>query len=502
MDRKLYSLTVFDIYKKNMLYNGRSTAIHWEDKNVSYAQLYEQTARFAQGLKQFNLPKGARIAVLCKNHPVFFHLFGAASALNLTLVLINRRLSSEEIGYIIEDTTPSLIFADKEMAELSEKLVDQFSFLDACLVPDTGDKTFDALYDASPIDETVAVNSSDPYVIIHTAAVMGKPRGAVLSQENILLSNLQIIHAYGLDKTKTYLNILPLFHIMGINLGLGILQAGGKNIIVEKFNPKHALDLIQEQKVTLFGSFPPILANLLDAMEGNDADLSSLEIVAGLEVPDTVEKWQSATDSTFWTMYGQTETSGLITFTEYFAKTGSAGIISPLANIQIADEYDQLLPAGQTGEIVLRGPLVFQGYWNADELNAHTFREGWHHTGDLGMIDEDGFLFFKGRKAEKELIKPGGENVFPAEVEKTILEHEAVKDVCVFGVPDPKFGEGIKAVCSLNPGSSLTKDDLIKFCGSKIAGYKKPRYVAFINELPKNEDGSVDREKVKAEHSQ
>lgn len=116
------------------------------------------------------------------------------------------------------------------------------------------------------------------------------------------------------------------------------------------------------------------------------------------------------------------------------------------------------------------------------------------------MIDSDGFLFFKGRKAERELIKPGGENVFPAEVEKVILEHDAIKDVCVFGVPDPKFGEGIKAVCSLKPGANLTKDDLIKFCGSLIAGYKKPRYVEFINELPRAEDGTIDRKKIKTEY--
>jgi len=159
------------------------------------------------------------------------------------------------------------------------------------------------------------------------------------------------------------------------------------------------------------------------------------------------------------------------------------------------------VPTGATGEIVVRGPLVFQGYWNAEDVNALTFREGWHHTGDLGMMDSEGFLFFKGRKAERELIKPGGENVFPAEVEKAILKHEAVREVCVFGVPDPKFGEGIKAVCSLNPGKSLTREDLIKFCGSLIAGYKKPRYVEFIKDLPKAENGTIDRQKIKTDYA-
>jgi len=496
----LHDLTFFDIYEKNALYNGGACAIHWKDEDTTYADLFLQTAKFANGLKKLNLPAGSRIAVLCKNHPIFFHLFGAASALNLAIVLINRRLSPDEVSYIIEDTTPSVIISDKEMADQAQALTNSFSCLKQSFVVDNKNSDFLNLYDDSSLVTPIPCSPGDPFVIIHTAAMLGKPRGAILGQENIILANQQIIQAFKLDETKAYLNILPLFHIMGINLGLGILQAGGKNIIQEKFDPPKTLELIQEQKVNLFGSFPPILTNLIDAMEGNTFDLSSLEIAAGLEMPDTAEKWETVTNSKFWTMYGQTETSGLITFTEYFTKAGSAGMISPLANIKIADDVDTLLPVGETGEIVVRGPLVLQGYWNADDLNAHTFRNGWHHTGDLGMIDADGFLFFKGRKAEKELIKPGGENVFPAEVEKAILEHEAIKEVCVFGVPDPKFGEGIKAVCSLKPGFDLTKDDLIKFCGSLIAGYKKPRYIEFINALPKTEDGTIDREKIKAEY--
>lgn len=495
-----HNLSFFDIYEKNALYKGSSKAISWGTQETTCYELFSQTSCLASGLKNLNLAKGSRIAVLCKNHPLFFHLFGAASALNLTLVLINRRLSLNEISHIIEDTTPSIIFSDKEMAGQAKTLKASFSCLEHAYEIDGDDAHFSALYKNSPIKTTVPCKPNDPFVIIHTAAMQGKPRGAVLSQENIILSNQQIIKAFDLNETKTYLNILPLFHIMGVNLGLGILQAGGKNIIQDKFDPPKTLELIQEQKVNIFGSFPPILSNLLDAAKKSSYDLSNLEIAAGIDMPDTVKEWESNTDSKFWTMYGQTETSGLITFTEYFDKPGSAGIVSTLANIKISDDFDNLLPVGETGEILIRGPLVFQGYWNAEELNAHTLRGGWHHTGDLGMLDADGYLFFKGRKAEKELIKPGGENVFPAEVEKAVIQHEAIKDVCVFGVPDKKFGEGIKAVCSLNKGFELAKDDLIKFTGSLIAGYKKPRYVEFIKELPKTDDGSIDREKIKEQY--
>jgi long-chain acyl-CoA synthetase len=496
---QLHQLRFFDIYDKNARLFKEKPAFYWQNQATSFTGLYDQTIGLATGLS--SLPAGTRIAVLCKNHPVFFHLFGAASALNLTLVLINRRLSDNEIRHIVEDTTPRLIVSDNDMAPQASQLVTEYPFLEQHLVVDGPNETISSWYRDPENFTTVPCQSNDPFLIIHTAAVQGKPRGAVLSQENILLANLQMIDYYGLGTSSCVADILPLFHIMGVNMALAVLQAGGKNVLLEKFDPIQTLTAVQDLKVTHLGSFPPILNTLSDAIEADSYDLTSLELAAGLDAPDTVKRWESITGTPFWTMYGQTETSGLITYAPYFERPGSAGAISPLVDIRIADDFDRVLPAGETGEILVKGPLVFQGYWNAPDLNAHTFRHGWHHTGDLGMIDPDGFLFFKGRKAEKELIKPGGENVFPAEVEQAIMQHDAIREVCVFGVPDPRYGEGIKAVCSLHPDRTLTADELIRFTGSVIAGYKKPRYVEFIPDLPKTADGTIDREKTKQQFS-
>ncbi len=496
---QLHQLGFFDIYEKNARILKQHPALYWDSQQISHADLLDQTVHLAAGLSF--LPPKTRVAVLCRNHPVFFHLFGAASALNLTLVLINRRLSDTEIKHIVEDTTPSILICDRDMAPRASHLVSAYSFLDQYLVVDGPDETLSAWYQNPGEVSRVPGSSDDPFVIIHTAAVQGKPRGAVLSQANIVLSNMQLIHYYGLDRTACLANILPLFHIMGVNMALATLQAGGNNAILEKFDPGQTLALIQDLKVTLLGSFPPILTQLSDLIETGSYDLTSLKIAAGLDAPDTVKRWEAATGTPFWTMYGQTETSGLISFAPYLEQPGSAGAVSPLVDIRIADDFDRELPVGETGEILVRGPLVFQGYWNDPDLTAHTVRNGWHHTGDLGMIDADGFLYFKGRKAEKELIKPGGENVFPAEVEQVIMQHDAVKEVCVFGVPDPKFGEGIKAVCTLHPDQVLTADALIRFTGSVIAGYKKPRYVEFIPDLPKTAEGTIDREKIKQQFS-
>ena len=494
-----HGLTLFDIYEKNSVNRGRLPAINWNGKKFTYADLFNRTTRLARGLKDLNMVPGSRIAILSQNHPAFFDLFGAASALNLTLVLINKRLSPDEVKYIIEDTTPALIIADKNQAEQAKELKNDFACMQNYFIIESDDDNcgLENLYHSQGIERTAFNKSSDPYIIIHTAAVQGKPRGAVLGQENVILSSQQIIHAFNLDESQTYLNILPLFHIMGLSFALGILQAGGKNVILDQFDAEKSVEVIQNQNVNILGSFPPILTGLIDAARKNNFDLSSLRIVAGLDRPEVIDEWEDLTNSKFWTMYGQTETSGVVTLSESFAKPGSAGEASRLANIKIIDKQDNILPPNEIGEIVVRGPLVFQGYWKSDDLNKRTFRKGWHHTGDLGMFDSDGFLFFKGRKAEKELIKSGGENVFPAEVENIIMEHGAVKEVCVFGVPDPKFGEGIKAVCVLNENQTLIKQDLIEFVGTKIAGYKKPRYVEFVVALAKAENGSIDREKVK-----
>ena len=199
-------------------------------------------------------------------------------------------------------------------------------------------------------------------------------------------------------------------------------------------------------------------------------------------------------------MYGQTETSCLATYGRYNDKPGSAGTMLPLSEVQIVDDYDHPVPVGQVGEITVKGPLVFKGYWNLPEETKRTFREGLHHTGDMGRFDEAGYLWYAGRKAEKELIKPGGENVYPAEVEKVILQHPAIERTVVFGVPDPKWKEAIKAVCQLKEGQSLDPQDLIDFVGERIARYKKPQSVEFVKVIPLLDDGSPDRTIVKELH--
>jgi long-chain acyl-CoA synthetase len=266
---------------------------------------------------------------------------------------------------------------------------------------------------------------------------------------------------------------------------------------MSKFDAQKAVALIEEKKVSLFFDFSPILASILEVHEQTGKDIKSLRAVMGLDTPETIEKYQKVTGGTFYCIYGQTETTGLVTTGRYNDRPGSAGKIIPIGHVRIVDDYDHPVSMGQVGEITMKGPLIFKGYWNLEEDTAYAFREGWHHTGDLGRFDDQGFLWFSGRKAEKELIKPGGENVYPVEVEKVILQHPSVEKAVVFGVPDPKWKEGIKAVCQLKAGETLAPEALITFVGERMASYKKPQYVEFITDFPSLEDGSPDRAKIK-----
>jgi long-chain acyl-CoA synthetase len=446
------------------------------------------------------------------------------------MVPINFRLSADEIGYNITHAEPIAIVVDPDYEKTVSALRPACPSLRKWISfgPGGGEfEPFDSLLSAQPMEKDVIPECScenvipegcyrgygfevavdlrgdDPYIIMHTAAVQGKPHGAMISQHNLVACSIQAIGALGLTHHDTYLNILPLFHIAGLMAALTVMQAGGRNLIVSKYDPKVAGQIIDREGVTFIGNFPPILSQLLDVQAAGECTLASLRNVIGVELPETVKRFEALGTGRFCLAYGQTETMGLTCICLNAERPGSAGRPGTLVDLMIADEFDREVAAGKSGEILLRGPLVFQGYWGEEELTKHTLRDGWHHTGDIGRLDEEGFLWFVGRKAEKELIKPGGENVYPAEVEQVILEHPAVLEVCVIGVPDPKFGEGIKAVCVLKPTGtrcgimSPSAQELIDFVAGRIARYKKPNYVQFVDALPRKEDGSIDRVKVK-----
>ena len=433
----LYDFTFYDLINRNAICFKNHDAWFEADDNrtLTFLQYKEDVDRLAGGLRNSGIEKGDRIGVLGKNSLEYFLLYGAAAALGAIVLPINWRLSIEEVEYNLNDCEPKLIFVDHEFQETIEGLNGKLPSVEKCykLGPEGSEfSDFGTLMDHQDNFEAEAVATDDGFVIIHTAAVAGRPRGALLSHSNVLLADMHFDYLFNLTSQDVHLNLLPLFHTGGLFLATTSFQAGALNVNMRSFDPQVAVTLIQKKRASVMFDFSPILSSILAEHEKTGMDISSLRAVAGLEAPETIEKYQQVTGGTFYCLYGQTETACVATFGPYNDRPGSAGKPLPLSDVRLVDEYDHPVPMNQVGEITVKGPMVFKGYWNLPDDTEYTFRGERHHTGDLGRIDEDGYLWYEGRKAEKELIKPGGENVYPAEVEKVILEHPAVERAVVF----------------------------------------------------------------------
>jgi len=499
----LYDFTIYDVITRNAkCFHEKPAWVEVSDgREITFGQIKDSVDHLAKGLQSLGIEKGDRIGILGKNSLEYFLLYGAVSALGLIALPINWRLSGDEVANNLADGSPRIIFADPEYQDLVDGVKNKLGSVEHYYNLGANGGVFSDFNQLLGNDgqfRPEPVATDDGIVIIHTAAVGGTPRGALCSHGNILYASTQFSQVFKTTKDDIYLNIVPLFHVGGLFMAMTAFHAGALNINVDRFDAAQTVNLIKEKRITTIVDFAPILASILDAQEKSNEDISSLRVVVGLDSPETIERYQNCTGGQFFTLYGQTEVSCFITLSPYNEKPGSAGRPLPLADVRLFDTYDREVETGAVGEIVVKGPMVFKGYWNLPKENEYTFREGWHHTGDQGRFDEDGFLWYAGRTAEKELIKPGGENVYPAEVEKVILQHPAVELTVVIGVPDPKWKEGVKAVCQLKQGKKLEPQELIDFVGARIARYKKPQYVEFVDRLPLLDDGSPDRSKVKA----
>src|SRR5437660_2781883 len=367
--------------------------------------------------------------------------------------------------------------------------------------PAPGFTALSSLYRDDP-PPAADVAGDDPFAVVSTAAVDVLPRGAVLTHANVVTASLVVIQSLGVTAVDRYLLALPLFHITALGNLVAHMHAGGASVLVARYDAEEAVRLIDAHRITHVSDFPPVLVNLLDAAQKRGSKLPSLKHVSGLDAPPTIQRLHDQTQAQFWPGFGQSETTGFVSIQRVRDRPGAAGRPIPVCRVRLVDDYDREVETGAPGEIVVRGPVVFQGYFGQPDVTAYTLRNGWHHTGDVGRFDADGYLYYVRRKPEKELIKPGGENVYPAEVETVIMQMDGVSGVCVYGIPDAKWGEAIKAVVEVKAAGRYTAQQVSDFVASKIARFKRPHVVAFADVLPRAADGVVDREAVKAKWGQ
>lgn len=501
----LRDFTLFDIVERNARLYPDRLAFALDGERITHADYLARAERLAAGLVRAGIEPGDRIAILSQNNLEFVDLYGAAAHLGAIVVPVNWRLSAEEIIYVVADAAPKIVIADAGNQPLLQGAQQKLPMVGRWYGIGGG-----AFAPYAELAEAAAAGggATAPYsdadagvVIIHTAAVGGRPRGVLLSHANLIAASMQLLHDWSLTPEDVNLGALPLFHVAGLGMLLASQYAGGATIVMPKFDAGTALAAIVDERVTMLAEFPPILTTLLDAAEIRPVELASLRIATGLDSPETIARFERlCPQARFWSVFGQSETSGFVTMGRFRDKPGAAGKPGLLANVAVLDDADNPVATGVVGEIAVRGPLVFKGYWNRDADNAFTFRNGWHHTGDQGVFDAEGYLWYKGRSPAKELIKPGGENVYPAEVEREIAAHPAIAEVVVLGVPDAQWGEAIKAVCTYKAGHTATAQQIIDFVGARIARYKRPKYVEFVGAMPKTAAGAIDRIKVKETH--
>ena len=492
--------TVYDMIARGASLHGEAPAVIQGDTSLSFQEFKRQVDGLAGGLAALGIGKGDRICVLAQNDTAYLVLYGACARLGILAYPINWRLTAEEVARVVDRAAPKMMVADAATLPVvtgwpaSKPQVAHWYLFGRS--GGQGFEPFDSLYGGSE-SAAPAVSAGDPFAAISTAAVDVVPRGAVLTHANVIAANLTAMGSMGITAADRYLVALPLFHITALGLSLAHMHAGAANVIVPRFDAEEAVRLIDRHGVTHLSDFPPVLTSVLDAADKLGSPLRSLTHVSGLDSPQTILRLHEKTRAQFWTGFGQSETSGFITLQRMSERPGASGKPVPLSQIALVDDEDRPVAVGTPGEIVVRGPLVFQGYFDQPEVTAHTFRNGWHHTGDVGRFDADGYLYYVKRKPEKELIKPGGENVYPAEVETVIMQMDGVSGVCVYGVPDAKWGEAIKAVVEVSPAGRHSGEQVADFVASRIARFKRPHLVEFTDALPRTADGSVDRQAVK-----
>ena len=479
-------------------------ALIYGDTRLTSAQLDERVRRLADALATRGVRQGDRVAALMLNGNAFLETLFACARLGAIFTPINFRLSPAEIGYILADAGAHLIVYHDLFADLLAPAREGTELLHAIRVNegaasaagDDGDYET-VLAAGDPECPAARVTQDDVHLMMYTSGTTGRPKGAMLSHGNTTWNTFNLLlHQSALGTEDTVLTVAPMFHIGGLNVHtLPAIYKGTRVVLAAKFDPAATLELVQRERVTTLFLVPAMWLAISRLPEFDDYDLSSLHTLlsGGSPCPIPVIEFFQGRGLRFQEGFGMTETApnaSILDNADAVRKNCSVG--KPLMHMEmrIVDENDHDVVDGETGELLVRGPNVFAGYWNRPDVTREAFRGGWFHTGDLARRDGEGFYYIVDRK--KDMLISGGENVYPSEVEQVLFRHPAVQEVAVVGVPDEKWGEVPMAIIvPREPGASVALEEVHDFCAGKLARFKIPRSVRVVKELPRNAAGKV-----------
>ncbi len=506
--------------------------IVYDDRQIGFGQFFALANAASAALSdQVDLTHGDRVAVLSANNPEWCVSFWATVNLGAVLVGLNGWWKTDEILYGLRDSGAKVLVADRGRFQRIADQLDDLPDLEAIYLIDADPSEFGGAPILHRFDEltaredervgdtppasfpTVAIDEADPAVIFYTSGTTGRPKGAISTHRN-MIANLQNTIFNGVavgmafpetaaeasDGRTTALLTSPLFHVSGCHSSLVVGTLGGLKLVIPagRFEPDKALGLIQDERVTIWATVPTMVWRVCEYPGKGDYDTSSVTGVAFGGSP-SADELQRMIRETFPNVrstsnaYGLTESSSVATVIsgpDSIAKPTSVGPPVPVVDIRIADAAGRPLAAGETGEILIRGPIIMPGYWGKPEATSETIRDGWLHTGDIGHVDADGYLFVTDRA--KDMIIRGGENVYCVEIEQRLVEHPAIADAAVIGIRHPELGEEVKAVVQVAPGASITEDEVRQWVGETLANFKVPTYVDLTSEkLPRNASGKL-----------
>lgn len=474
------------------MYSPDAVAVADDDtgESVTYAQAHARIRRLAAVLAgRHGITRGDRVAVLARNDTATLLLFFATQHLGAILVPVNTRLSAREVAHILDDCAPRLVIAESTFAER---------------LPDTPFWAYDGpgglrstMVDASlPSDAPESAARFDsPCMILYTSGTTGAPKGAILSNRMLFWNSVNTGLRLNLVQQDVTITSAPFFHTGGWNvLTLPFLHRGAKVILMRKFDADRVLELIAREGVSILFGVPTMMQMLRQSGRFDDTDLSSVRyaIVGGEPMPlPLIREWH-AKGVPIRQGYGLTEFGpNVFSLNEEDAerKIGSVGFPNFYIDIRVVDNEAKDVPDGEPGELILRGPVMMDGYWNNPEATAETIRDGWLHTGDIVIRDREGYVRIVDRK--KDMYISGAENVYPAEIEHFLRTHPSIQEVAVFGVPDARWGEVGMACIVPKPQHALTAEEVLAYCDGQLARYKIPKHVRFLDALPKSDSGKI-----------
>ncbi len=486
---------------------GDTIYLYWQDEEVSYAAFDRRVNQVASGLRGLGVDPGQKVALLLRNCPEFLYTFFACAKLGAVTVPVNPQLKGDEIHYILDNSESIALIAGPEFAPMIEDLAPSCAQLRAVCYTGAdapaGRPMFAGFWEQPDTPPAEQIAPDAIVRIIYTSGTTGRPKGVLLSHGNYLHNTWSCVTAGQMSAADRMVCILPLFHVNAQVVSmLSALYAGAALILLEGFSPREFLPALARYRATMFSAVPTIYAILNGLPNASQYALSALRACICGAAPMPVEVF-TAFEQTYKAFvlegYGMSEgtcASTLNPLDGRARKVGSIGVPMPGQEVRIVDDSGHKLPYGQIGEIVIRGPNVMQGYYRDPVATAATLRDGWLHTGDLGVCDADGYLSIVGRK--KEMIIRGGENIYPKEVEEVLYRHSAIQEAAVVGLPDPDWGEEVVACLVLRAGQVLGATDVIAYCHQHLADYKCPRVVRFLSELPKTATGKIQKGKLAA----